>query len=83
MVMDTLQTRMNKEFVKRLDSMVKTGLYANRADVIRDAVRRFILAKEVGSIDGKGNSVKEIRKIRNKLSKEIKGYRDIEKINSF
>jgi Arc/MetJ-type ribon-helix-helix transcriptional regulator len=83
MVMDTFQIRMNKELVKRIDTMVKGGLYSNRADVIRDAVRRFILAREVGSIKNTGNSVKEIRKIRDKLSKEIKSYEDIEAINNF
>lgn len=70
MVMDTLQIRMNKELLKRIDSLVKTGIYSNRSDVIRDSVRRFVWEKEVGSISKKGNSVNEIRKIRNKLSNE-------------
>jgi len=70
MVMDTLQIRMNKELLKQVDILVKTGFYSNRSDAIRDAVRRFVWDKEVGSISGKGNSVKEVRKIREKLSKE-------------
>ncbi len=74
---------MNPEFVRKIDGLVKTGMYSNRADVIRDAVRRFIWQKEVGSIKNTGNSVREIRKIRGKLSKEIKGYSDIESINNF
>ena len=70
MVMDTLQIRMNKELIKRVDTFVKLGVYSNRADVIRDAVRRFVWEKEIGSILKKGNSVKMIREARKKLSKE-------------
>jgi len=68
--MDTLQIRMNPELLKRIDLMVKTGIYSNRADVIRDAVRRFIWEKEIGSIPNKEDSVKQVREIRKKLSKE-------------
>ncbi|MDD5191678.1 MAG: ribbon-helix-helix domain-containing protein [Candidatus Nanoarchaeia archaeon] len=70
MVMDTLQIRMNKKLVSLIDSLVKSGVYSNRADVIRDAVRRFVWEKEAGSVNFKGNSVKEVRKAREKLSKE-------------
>ena len=77
--MDTLQIRMNKELLKRVDLLVKTGIYSNRSDVIRDAVRRFVWEKEVGSVTKKGDSVKLIRNIRNKLSKE---KMDINKINN-
>ncbi|MFA5174155.1 MAG: ribbon-helix-helix domain-containing protein [Candidatus Pacearchaeota archaeon] len=70
MVMDTIQIRMNKGLLKRIDLMIKSGIYDNRADVIRDAVRRFVWEKEVGSVSFKGNSVEQIRKIRDKLSKE-------------
>jgi Arc/MetJ-type ribon-helix-helix transcriptional regulator len=79
MVMETMQIRMNEQLVKELDKVVKSGFYANRADVIRDAVRRFILNREIGSISNKGNSVKEIRKIREKLDKETM---DLDKINN-
>ena len=79
MVMDTLQIRMNKELLKRIDVMVKTGIYSNRADVIRDAVRRFVWEKEVGSISNKGNSHEAVKKIRAKLSKE---KIDLDKINN-
>lgn len=80
MVMDTLQIRMNQALLKRIDSLVKTGVYSNRSDVIRDAVRRFVWEKEVGSITNKGNAVNQIRKIRDKLSIEPI---DIEKTNDF
>ena len=79
MVMDTLQIRMNPELLKRIDLMVKTGIYSNRADVIRDAVRRFVWEKEIGSIPNKEDSVKQVREIRKKLSK---GKFDLDEINN-
>ena len=39
MTMDTLQIRMNKELLKRIDVLVKSGVYSNRSDVIRDSVK--------------------------------------------
>jgi len=77
MVMDTLQIRMNQALLKRIDTLVKSGIYSNRADVIRDAVRRFVWEKETGSINHKGNSVEAVRKAREKLSKEMQ---DLDKI---
>ena len=79
MVMETMQIRINGPLVKELDKVVKSGFYANRADVIRDAVRRFIWEREVGSIKNTGNSVREIRKIREKLDKE---NIDLDEINN-
>ena len=70
MVMETMQIRINGQLVKELDKVVKSGFYANRADVIRDAVRRFIFESQIGTINSKANSVKEVRKIRESLSKE-------------
>ncbi len=81
MVMDTLQIRMNPELLKRIDAMVKTGIYSNRADVIRDAVRRFVWEKEVGSIPNIGNSVELVRKTRKELSKNI-SKEELDKINN-
>ena len=80
MVMDTLQIRMNKELIKRVDTFVKLGVYSNRSDVIRDAVRRFVWEKEVGSVVNKGNAVEQVRAVRKQLSKE---KIDLNKINEF
>jgi len=77
MAMDTLQIRMNKELLKRIDAIVKSGIYSNRSDVIRDAVRRFVWEGEAGSIGKKGDSVKLIRNTRNKLSKEKINLKEI------
>jgi Arc/MetJ-type ribon-helix-helix transcriptional regulator len=70
MVMDTLQIRLNHGLVKLIDSLVNKGVYSNRSDVIRDAVRRFVWEKEVGTIPNKGDSVEQIKKIRAVLSKQ-------------
>ncbi len=70
MVMDTLQIRLGSGLIDRIDLLVKGGVYSNRSDVIRDAVRRFVWEREVGSITYKGNSIKLVRKARELLSKE-------------
>lgn len=70
MVMDTLQIRLSHGLVEIVDTLVKRGIYANRSDVIRDAVRRFVWEQHIGSMSNIGNSVKEVRKIRKILSKQ-------------
>lgn len=70
MVMDTIQVRLSHGLVDRIDAFVETGIYANRSDAIRDAVRRLVVDKLVGIIPDMGDSVKEVKKIRAKLSKE-------------
>jgi len=79
MVMNTLQIRLGSGLIKRIDSFVKIGVYSNRSDVIRDAVRRFVWEKEVGTVFLKGNSVDLVRKAREKLSKE---KMDLDEINN-
>ncbi len=79
MVMDTLQIRLNPALVERIDSLINEGIYSSRSDAIRDAVRRFVWEKEVGSISKKGNSVELVRKARAALSKR---KIDIEEINN-
>ncbi|MFH1408627.1 MAG: ribbon-helix-helix domain-containing protein [Nanoarchaeota archaeon] len=68
MVMDTLQIRLCHGLLERIDDLVQTGVYANRSDVIRDAVRRLVIDKLIGILPSKGNSVNEIRTLRRKLS---------------
>ena len=67
MVMDTMQIRMHPKLIRLIDSMIRSGIYSNRSEVIRDAVRRFVWEREVGSISNNGkDSVKEIRDQRTK-----------------
>lgn len=68
MVMSTLQIRMQTDMIKKLDSLVKTGLYSSRADVIRDSVRRLLLDMMTGIAPKNGDTVAQVRKIRSDLS---------------
>ncbi|MBC8500421.1 MAG: ribbon-helix-helix protein, CopG family [Nanoarchaeota archaeon] len=81
MVMESLQIRLSKGLLKAIDRLVKEGVYANRSDAIREAVRaKFFWESQVGSIPNNGkDSVKEIRELRRKLSKEPI---DLDEINS-
>ena len=78
MTMSVTQVRLPEGLEKELDVLVKRGLYSNKSDAVRDAVRRLVLDKQIGSIPNTGDSVKEIREIRKKLSKE---KFDLDKIN--
>ena len=78
MVMDTIQVRLSHGLVGKIDELVETGVYSSRSDVLRDAVRRLVLDKLIGILQNKGDSVKEVREIREKLSKE---KFDLEEIN--
>ena len=77
MTMAITQVRLPEGLVKEIDKLVDSGIYTNKSDVVRDALRRLILEQQVGSIKNTGDSVKEIRKLRNKL-KEV----NLKEINS-
>lgn len=78
MVMDTLQIRLSHGLVEQIDILVDKGIYANRSDVIRDAVRRFVWEKEAGTISPKGASgVELVRKARKELSKQKINLKEI------
>lgn len=72
--MNTLQIRITQGLLQRVDSLIDNELYSSRSDVIRDALRRFLedafWKSQIGSIPNTGDSVKEIRELRKKLSKE-------------
>lgn len=76
--MEVAQVRLPKKLIEQVDSLVEAGLYANRSDALRDAVRRLAIKSVIGSIPNTGDSVKEVREIRKKLSKE---KFDLEEIN--
>jgi len=79
MVMDTMQVRLSHGIIKKIDELVETGVYSSRSDVLRDAVRRLVLDKIVGLLQNENDSVKEIKNLRKKLSKE---KIDLDEINS-
>jgi len=70
MEMAVTQVRLPEGLIKEIDKLVNKGFYTNKSDVIRDAIRKLVLEKQIGSIPNTGDSVKEVRKIRKKLSKE-------------
>ena len=78
--METMQIRMNQGLTKRLDTLVKTGIYQNRSEAIRDAVRRLVLKEMVGIIPNKEDSVKQIRKTRKQLSEQEFNLEEINKL---
>ena len=80
MVMDTIQIRLSHGLIEKIDDFVETGIYANRSDVIRDAVRRLELDKLVGIIPNIKDSVKEVKELRKKLSKQKFDLDDINKL---
>lgn len=82
MTMEQVQLRMSKGLIDGIDDLVKEGKYASRSDVVRDAVRHLIVHSMVGIIPNTGDSVKEVRALRKKLSKEIKSYADLKKWES-
>ncbi len=73
------QVRLPKKLLEDIDLLVESGFYETKSDVVRDAVRRLIFDKQVASLNLKGNSVKEIKRIRKKLSSQ---KIDLDKINS-
>ena len=64
MVMQTIQIRMEKGLVQRMEALVKNGLYANKAEIMRDAVRRLLIDTLVGITPNTEDSVKQIRRLR-------------------
>ena len=68
MVMQTMQVRMEQKMVKKMDVLIQTGLYANKGELIRDAVRKLVVDMLIGIAPSDKDSVKEIRALRKRLS---------------
>ena len=68
--MSVAQVRVPEGLIKEVDRLVKKGFYSTKSDVIRDAIRKLVLEKQIGSIPNKGDSVKQVRRARKILSKE-------------
>ncbi len=76
--MELMQVRLPEGLIDAVNTLVNKGIYATKSDVIRDAIRRFMLERQIGSIPNTGDSVKELKAIRKLLSKEDI---DLNKIN--
>ncbi|OIO62539.1 hypothetical protein COY26_00255 [Candidatus Woesearchaeota archaeon CG_4_10_14_0_2_um_filter_33_10] len=70
MEMAVTQVRLPEGLITEIDKLVDKGFYTNKSDVIRDAIRKLVLEKQIGSIPNTDGSAKEVREIRKKLSKE-------------
>jgi Arc/MetJ-type ribon-helix-helix transcriptional regulator len=42
MVMETVQIRLTEKQIKNIESLVKKGVYPNRSEAVRDAVRKLV-----------------------------------------
>ncbi len=74
MVMDTVQVRLTRGLVKEANALVAEGRYANRSEVVRDALRQFLWTREIAKLRGiaklsRGKtSVGLVRELRRKMS---------------
>ncbi|MFT4261016.1 MAG: ribbon-helix-helix domain-containing protein [Candidatus Woesearchaeota archaeon] len=75
------QFRIPKGLLKEVDLLVSQGLYPNKSEVIRDAIRKLILERQIGTIPNLENSVNQIKTLRKNLSESIKSFEDIKQIN--
>ncbi len=49
---EAVSTKLTKQMITRIDTLVKQGEYVSRSELLREAVRRFI-ESECGSLKGK------------------------------
>ncbi len=42
MVMETVQIRLTEKQIRNIEGLVKKGIYPNRSEAVRDAVRRLV-----------------------------------------
>lgn len=45
----TLQVRLTKELVKKAQELVDRGIYSNKSEVVRDALRRLVFQENIGT----------------------------------
>jgi len=59
--METLQIRLTKNMLDRIDILIQQGTYPNRSEAVRDSVRKMLDRKSVTS-DALTVSVKDLQK---------------------
>jgi Arc/MetJ-type ribon-helix-helix transcriptional regulator len=67
MAMAITQVRLPEGLIEEMDSLVEKGHYTSKSDVIRDAIRKLLLERQIGTAPNRGNSVKEVRELRKRL----------------
>ena len=80
MTMNLAQVRLPSGLMQEVDKLVQKGLYTNKSEVMRDALRKLILERQIGSIPNTGDSVQEVREIRKRLSNDFT-LKDVDEIN--
>jgi Arc/MetJ-type ribon-helix-helix transcriptional regulator len=43
--MHPVQIRLTKELIEKIDNLIENGMYPNRSEAVRDAVRRLRIMK--------------------------------------
>ena len=81
MAMAVAQVRLPESLMEEVEKLVTKGFYTSKSDVIRDALRKLILEKQIGSVPNTEDSVKEIREIRKRLSKGFT-IKNLDEINA-
>ena len=84
MVMEVVNVRLPKSIINQIDILVEKGIYSSKSDFIRDVARQRLskqLDELIGIIPDNGvDSVKEVKEIRKKLSKEKFDLAEINKL---
>lgn len=67
--METVQIRLTKNMLKKIDGLIKLGEYPNRSEAIRDGVRRLI-EHRASSSEVLNVSVRDLQRFINQASKK-------------
>ncbi len=78
MVMETIQIRLTSEQIEVLQSLVASGIYPSKSEAVRDAVRKYIRAWELGVPEGIETAEKKVEEEFVKaIEEEAKEYQSV------
>lgn len=83
MVMDTIQIRLTGEQIEVLQSLVASGIYPSKSEAVRDAVRKYIRAWELGmppeEIKAAEKNVQAtfVKEINQEIKEQKKGFQKV------
>lgn len=73
--MQTVQIRLTKKLVEKLNDLVKEGFYPNKSEAVRDSVRRLILEHELGELGEELEKVDDGEEVKKELAEHVKEMR--------